>query len=162
MKKLKTLDLGCFIGKSYFDEDGAQNYLVFQLILKYFMVNSNWITKWKSKRLSNKCLEVVSTSNNTLTPAINYDGDKVRSKLTGSVLQQKTVTYNHKKVVNLYIVYEITNFHGINSYPTLTNTLLRAVILTKNAEIDKYKYLVMGLDLMGKDFIQLVMKLEEM
>ena len=71
LKKLKTFDLGYFIGKSYFDEDGAKNYLVFQSILKYFTLNSNWITKWKSKGLSNKHLEVISTFNNTLTPSIN-------------------------------------------------------------------------------------------
>ena len=29
LKKMKTLDLGYFIGKNYFEEDGAQNYLVF-------------------------------------------------------------------------------------------------------------------------------------
>ena len=29
LKKIKTLDLGYFIGKNYFEEDGAQNYLVF-------------------------------------------------------------------------------------------------------------------------------------
>ena len=66
LKKLKTFDLGYFIGKSHFDEDGTQNYLVFHSILKYFMRNSNWITEWKSKGLSNESLEVVSTSNNTL------------------------------------------------------------------------------------------------
>ena len=29
LKTLKTLDLSYFIGKNYFEEDGAQNYLVF-------------------------------------------------------------------------------------------------------------------------------------
>ena len=29
LKKLKTFDLAYFIGKSHFDEDGAQNYLIF-------------------------------------------------------------------------------------------------------------------------------------
>ena len=29
LKKIKTLDLGYFIGKNYFEEDSAQNYLVF-------------------------------------------------------------------------------------------------------------------------------------
>ena len=67
LKKLKTFDLSYFIWKSHFDEDDAQNYLVFQPILKYFTLNSNWITKCESKGLSNKNLEVVSTSNNTLT-----------------------------------------------------------------------------------------------
>ena len=97
MKKFKTFDFGYFIGKSYFDEYSAQNYLVFQSILKYFTLNSNWITKWKSKGLSNESLEVVSTSDNTLTPSVNYYGDKARLRFTGSVLQQKTVTYSHKK-----------------------------------------------------------------
>ena len=33
LKRLgKKLDLGYFIGKNYFEEDGRQNYLVFQLI----------------------------------------------------------------------------------------------------------------------------------
>ena len=74
MIKLKTFDLGYFIGKGYFDEDGSQNYLVFHSILKYFTLNSTWITKWTSKGLSNESLEVVSTSDHTLTPSINYYG----------------------------------------------------------------------------------------
>ena len=72
MKKLKTFGLGYFIGKSHFDEDGAQNYLIFQPILKYFTLNSTWITKWESKGLSDESLGVVSTSGNTLTPSVNY------------------------------------------------------------------------------------------
>ena len=152
MKKLKTFDLGYFIGNSYFDDNGAQNYLVFQSILKCFTLNSKWITKWRSKGLSNKSLEVVSTSNSTLTPSINYYGDKARLKFTESILQQKRVTYSHKKVVNLYVVYEITNFHGINSYLTLTNALFSAVKLTKNADIDKYKFSGYGIGFDGKGF----------
>ena len=96
LKKLKSFDLGYFTGKSHFDEDSAQNYLVFQPTLKYFTLNSNWITKWKSKGLPNESLENVSTTRNTLTPSVNYYGDKIRLSFTGSVLQQKTVTYSHK------------------------------------------------------------------
>ena len=58
------------MGKSHFDEDGPQNYLVFQSILEYFSLNSSWITKWKSKGFSNESLEVVSMSSNTLNPLI--------------------------------------------------------------------------------------------
>ena len=32
-KKLKTFDSSYFIGKSHFEEDGVQNYLVFQPII---------------------------------------------------------------------------------------------------------------------------------
>ena len=94
--------------------------------------------KMEIKGLSNESLEVVSKTDNT--PSINYYGDKSRLKFTGSVLQQKTVTYGHKRVINIYVVYEITNFYGTNNYPTLTKALFGAVILTKNTGIDKYKY----------------------
>ena len=57
-----------------------------------------------------------------------------------------------KKVVNLYVVYEITNFHGINSYPRLANALFGAVKLTKNADIDKYKYFGYGIGFDGHDY----------
>ena len=36
LNKLKTFDSSYFIGKSHFEEDGTQNYLVFQPIYKYF------------------------------------------------------------------------------------------------------------------------------
>ena len=75
-----------FIGKSHFHEDGAQNYLVFQSLLEYFTLNSNWIKKWKSKGFSNKSLEVASASDNTLTPSVNYYRDKARLRFTGSIL----------------------------------------------------------------------------
>ena len=35
MNKSKTFDSGYFIGKSHFEEDGNQNYLVFQPIYRY-------------------------------------------------------------------------------------------------------------------------------
>ena len=42
------------------------------------------------------------------------------------------------------MIYEITTFHSINSYPTLANALFGVVKLTKNAIIDKYKYFGYG------------------
>ena len=36
LNKLKTFDSGYFIGKSHFEEDGTQNYLVFQPMYRYF------------------------------------------------------------------------------------------------------------------------------
>ena len=77
--------------------------------------------------------------------------------------QKKTVTYSHKKVVNLYIAYEITNFQSVGTYLTLTNTLSGDVKLTKNADMTNIDILDMELDLMEKDFTHtLVVELEEM
>ena len=41
LNKLKTFDSDYFIGKSYFEEDGTQNYLVFQQMYKYFKTNNS-------------------------------------------------------------------------------------------------------------------------
>ena len=54
LKKLKTFDSSSFIGKRHFEEDGTQNYLVFQPLNKYFKVitNTGYISSWKSRGLS--------------------------------------------------------------------------------------------------------------
>ena len=54
LKKLKTFDSSYFIGKRHFEEDGTQNYLVFQPLNKYFKVitNTGYISSWKSRGLS--------------------------------------------------------------------------------------------------------------
>ena len=41
LKKLRAFDLSYFIGKSHFEEDGTQNYLVFQPLNKYFKIITN-------------------------------------------------------------------------------------------------------------------------
>ena len=38
LKKLQKFDVAYFRGKNYFEEDGTQNYLVFQGAYKYFEV----------------------------------------------------------------------------------------------------------------------------
>ena len=74
LNKLKTFDLGHFIEKSHFEEDGTQNYLVFQPIIKYFKViaNTDYVSSWKSKGLSAETIKPTITSDNSLTPTLNY------------------------------------------------------------------------------------------
>ena len=96
MNKLKTFDSSYFIGKSHFEEDGTQNYLVFQPINKYFQViTGTFVTSWKSKRLYAKSIEPPTTSDNSLTPALSYYGTKTRLKFTGSCLKQPKISYTH-------------------------------------------------------------------
>ena len=55
--KLQTYDLSLFIGQSYFNNDGSQNYLIFQPIYKTITTFSgltDTISKWESKVLSNE------------------------------------------------------------------------------------------------------------
>ena len=112
----------------------------------------NWLQKGNLKKgLSNKNLEVVSTSDNPLSPEINYDENKIRLNFRGSILQQKITTYNHKKIVNLYMVYEITKFR-YNNNPILTNALFGAVRITKNVNIKKYNYSGYGIGFDSQGF----------
>ena len=142
MKKLKIFDSSHFISKNNLEEDGTQNYLVFQPLSKYFKViaSTDYVSSWKSKGLSAKTIKPPATSDNSLTPALSYDGTKTRVKCTGSCLKQPTISYSHRTIVNIYIVYELgaSSFH--NNDPTLKKCLFGAVTLTKNADIDKYGY----------------------
>ena len=142
LKKLKTLDLSYFIGKSHFEEDGTQSYVVFQPLNKYFklIASTDYVSSWKSKGLSAETIKSPSTSDNSLTPAVSYYGSKTRVKFIGSCLKQPKISYTHGKVVNIYIVYELGASSSHNNDPTLKNCLFGAVTLTKNADIDKYRY----------------------
>ena len=69
LNKLKTFDSGYFIGKSHFDnEDGTQDYLVFQPQNKYFklITNTDYVSSWKSKGLSSESIKPPTTSDNIL------------------------------------------------------------------------------------------------
>ena len=145
MKKLKTFDSSYFTGKSHFEEDGTQNYLVFQPMYMYFkriagVGNGSYTYYWRSKELSDEKINSVKTPNHIITLNLDYYGTKTRVEFNGSCLKQDKVTFNHGKVVNIYIVYEISKSINISDYPTLENWLFGAVSLTKNADIDKYKY----------------------
>ena len=142
LNKLKTFDSSYFIGESHFEEDGTQNYLVFQPLNKYFKVitNTDYVSSWKSKGLSAETIKPPTTSDNSLTPVVSYYGTKTRVKFTGSCLKQPKISYTHGKVVNIYIVYELGASSSHNNDPTLKNCLFGAVTLTKNADIDKYGY----------------------
>ena len=54
--------------------------------------------------------------------------------------------FTHKKVVNIYIVYELAASSSHDSDPTIKNCLFGAVTLTKNADIKKYKYSDYGIE----------------
>ena len=89
LDKLKTFDSGYFIGKSHFEENGTQNYLVFQPIIRYFKVitNTDYISSWKSKGLSAETIKPPTTSDISLTLSLSYYGTKTRIKFTGSCLK---------------------------------------------------------------------------
>ena len=143
--KRKTFDSSYFKGKCHFKEDGTQNYLVFQPMYRCFkriagVGSGNYIYFWKSKGLSDERLNSITASSYSITPELSFYGTKTRVEFNGSCLKQDKATYNHGTIVNIYIVYEISKYYNISSYPALENCLFGAVSLTKNADIDQYKY----------------------
>ena len=79
-------------------------------------------------------------SNHSITPNLNYYDTKTREEFNASHLKQDSVTFIHGKVVNIYIVYDISKSINISNNPTLENCLFGAVGRPKNADIDKCKY----------------------
>ena len=69
LNKLKKFDSSYIIGKSHFEEDGTQDYLVFQPLNKYFKVitNNDYVSSWKSKGLSAESIKPPATSDNSLS-----------------------------------------------------------------------------------------------
>ena len=93
-----------FVVKSHFENDGTQNYLVFQPKRKYFKRVSNTnnhILPWKSKGLSDESIKPPSTRFNKLNPLLYYVSTKIRVKFEGSFLKQGVVLFNHEKIVNI-------------------------------------------------------------
>ena len=140
-KKLQTFDSSYSKGKNHFKENGTQNYLVFQKIHKYFkkIGNIKIISSWKSKRLSNEVMKPFTTSNSSLSPTLEYAGKRMYVKFNGSFLKQDKTKFNHGKIVKIYIVYDI--YSNLNNFdPTLEKFFFDRVKITKNSDIDKYKY----------------------
>ena len=95
--------------------------------------------------MSDQSIKAPTTSNKILNPSLDYVGNKIRVKFSGDCLKQEKITFNHGKIVNIYIVYEIQKSVNISDYPTLENCLFGAVKLTKHVDVEYYKYFGYGI-----------------
>ena len=98
---------------------------------RYFKVFSitqylECVSEWKSKGLPNESIKAISTCDT-----------KIRVEFTGGCFKQPKISYTHRKVVNIYIVYEIGVSRSSNRDPA---RLFGAITLTKDADIEKYGY----------------------
>ena len=109
MKKLERFDSIYFRRKSHFEDDGTQNYLVFQTVYRYFKTvsaNDSNNSSWNSKGLSDESIKTPTTTNKMLNPLVDYVSTKIRVKFNGDCLKREKFTFNQVKIVNIYIVYE--------------------------------------------------------
>ena len=82
-----------------------QNYSVFQPMYRYFkkLVNTNYVSSWKSKGLPDEKITPPKTGDNSLSSALSYYGTKTRVKFTGSCLKQDKITYTHERTVSKHL-----------------------------------------------------------
>ena len=117
---------------------------------------------WKSKGLSDERVNSITASNYSITPQLSYYDDKIRKKFNGSCLKQDKSTYDHGKIANIYIVFEINKNYNISSYPTLENCFyLVQLVSVKMLMLMSINILVMKLDLIEKGSFHVVMDLVE-
>ena len=112
LKKLKTFDSIYFRGKSHFEKDGTQNYLVFQPMYRYFkrvigVGTGNYIYFWKSKGLSDEYITAPTTSDYELNPQLSCFFTKTRVEFRGSCLKQDKMTHTRGKIVMLVVFIQL-------------------------------------------------------
>ena len=79
------------------------------------------------------------------------------------VIKQDKITYTDEKIVNIYIVYEISKTYIISSYPILGHYLFVQLVLLTMPILISIIILDMELNLTGIDFVHiLVVELVEM
>ena len=82
--------------------------------------------------------EFIKPPTNTVAPKLIYFGKRMREKFNRRCLKQDKITFNFGKIVN--IVHILNVALNYNENIALESCLLVAVKLTKNADINKYKY----------------------
>ena len=96
-------------------------------------------------KLLNLLLHLITVLPYWYLAILSHIGINARVKFDGGCLKQDKITFTHGKTVNIYIVYECFSTRGYDNYPVLEKSLLGAVKLVKNADIDKYKYSEYGI-----------------
>ena len=149
MNTLKTFDSGYFIGKNYFENDGTQNYLVFQPMNKYLKFDSKTglLSEWEAKGLSNK---IIKALDNSVAPRPRFENDGKRYFVFRSCLKEDRAKREYDKIINIYIAYDLQSNLSHNPDFTLENCLFGAFKITKNTDVDKYKYSGYGIGFDGR------------
>ena len=143
---MQTFDYSLFIDRRYFNNDGAQLYLIFEAIYKFVTTFSglpNIISEWESKRLSNGKFRTPYTANKVLSPKLVWmNNSRIRLRFEGSCIKQEDTAYSTPShLVNLFIVHELDSFPSdLKTDFTLGDCLFGSVELATNADPDKYSY----------------------
>ena len=103
--------------------------------------------------------KVIKPPDTSLAPTPGFKNDEKRYfPFKVDCLIRGKAKSEYGKIINIFIVYDLQSNRNYNPELTLENCLFGAIKVTKNADVNKFKYSRYGLDLMEKEFfhIQLV------
>ena len=84
------------------------------LKIDYTAKNLDYVLSWESKGLSGSDINSIKTNNYLLNPRIDYyNTSKIRKKFDGNFINRFPPSFLHDKIVNIYLVCEISSFHGM-------------------------------------------------
>ena len=120
-----------------------QSYFLFEPKSKSFTRNGGVIHGWISTGIHNDSnnTDLFSVNNpNNNSPTLLNKNNRLGVTFNGNYMKQNKLGYAHRKIVNLYIVYELKNRRVDNPDFTVQNGLFGAVKITKNVNTSHYKY----------------------
>ena len=107
--------------------------------IRYFHATTQ-IYLWKSSGMSEESIENITISDSNFAPTFVDHHVLPDINFNGHCLIKNNISIL-KKVINLYISYTLGHqLINLNTDFTLGNCLFGSVKLTKNADLDKYKY----------------------
>ena len=74
--------------------------------------------------MSDEIINSIKTLDYGITPKLNYYGTKTRVEFNGSCSKQDKITYSCGKIVNIYIVYELTGSNSDGNDPIVKTLCL--------------------------------------
>ena len=89
---MQKFDAAYFRVKNYLEDDGTQNYLVFQPVQKYFKATDaldNDISSWKFKGLPDEEIKSFTVFGVSTAPSLTYIGNRMTVKFEGDLKQDK-------------------------------------------------------------------------
>ena len=129
-------------GKKLFE----QNYWLLKSAYKYFKTltdsteDIDYAYYWQSDGLMNSKMNAIGTdTNNDREPIINYN-NKIELHFRKNKVLKQSIGDDHKKIVNIYIVYKIDPNYATHTRFLLKDFLFATINVTPNTDIRKYKY----------------------
>ena len=119
-----------------------QNYLVYMSAKKYinYFSGTTRIEWWKSNGKWEEIIENITKSDSNFAPSFVDHHLLPDMSFNRHCLIKNDVSIP-KKEINLYISYTLgPQLRNLNTFFTLANCLFGSVKLTKNVDLDKYKY----------------------